>query len=72
MRYSHSTLATERWAIADAFDASQNVFTPDAFMANVSTGNASSNTAINALVDDRYESKGNLFVGDDEGIWIYS
>ena len=41
-------------------------------MANVSTGNASSNTAINALVDDRYESKGNLFVGDDEGIWIYS
>lgn len=64
--------ATKRWAIADAFDASQNVFTPDAFMANVSTGNASSNTAINALVDDRYESKGNLFVGDDEGIWIYS
>ena len=64
--------ATERWAIADAFDASQNVFTPDAFMANVSTGNASSNAAINALVDDRYESKGNLFVGDDEGIWIYS
>ena len=64
--------ATERWAIADAFDASQNVFTPDAFMANVSTGNASSNTAINALVDDRYESKGNLFVGDDQGIWIYS
>ena len=64
--------ATERWAIADAFNASQNVFTPDAFMANVSTGNASSNTAINALVDDRYESKGNLFVGDDEGIWIYS
>ena len=64
--------ATERWAIADAFDASQNVFTPDAFMANVSTGNADSNAAINALVDDRYESKGNLFVGDDEGIWIYS
>lgn len=64
--------ATERWAIADAFNASQNVFTPDAFMANVSTGNADSNAAINALVDDRYESKGNLFVGDDEGIWIYS
>ncbi len=64
--------ATEGWAIADAFNASQNVFTPDAFMANVSTGNADSNAAINALVDDRYESKGNLFVGVDEGIWIYS
>ena len=41
-------------------------------MATVSTGAASSDTAINALVDDRYEAKGNLFVGDDQGIWIYS
>jgi hypothetical protein len=63
---------TSRWAIADQFDASQNVFTPDAFMANVSTGAATSNATINALVDDRYEAKGNLFIGNDEGIWIYS
>ena len=61
-----------RWGVADAFDASLSAITFDAFMATVSTGAASSNTAINALVDDRYEAKGNLFVGDDQGIWIYS
>ena len=63
---------SKRWGVADAFDAKDSAVTFDAFMATVSTGNASSNTAINALVDDRYEAKGNLFVGDDEGIWIYS
>ena len=61
-----------RWGVADAFDASLSAITFDAFMATVSTGAASSDTAINALVDDRYEAKGNLFVGDDQGIWIYS
>ena len=61
-----------RWAVDSAFDATTSTFTPEAFMAAISTGAASSNAAINALVDDRYEAKGNIFVGDDEGIWIYS
>jgi hypothetical protein len=41
-------------------------------MAAVLTGNASSDSAIDAIVEDRYEAKGNLFIGDDEDIWIYS
>jgi len=63
---------TTRWGIGQGQDASLSSFTPEAFMAAVLTGNASSDAAIDALVDDRYEAKGNLFIGDDEGIWIYS
>eukprot|EP00918_Siedleckia_nematoides_P023990 GHVU01051743.1.p1 GENE.GHVU01051743.1~~GHVU01051743.1.p1 ORF type:complete len:576 (-),score=36.82 GHVU01051743.1:1187-2914(-) len=63
---------TTRWALDSAFDASLNTFTPDAFMAAVLTGNANSDTAIDALVDARYQAKGNLFIGDDQDIWIYS
>ena len=62
----------QRWGIADSVDASDNTITFDAFMAAVLTGNASSDAAIDALVEDRYEAKGNIFIGDDEGIWIYS
>lgn len=63
---------TERWGIGQAQNAASSSFTPEAFMAAVSTGNASSDSAIDALVDDRYEAKGNIFIGDDEGIWIFS
>jgi hypothetical protein len=63
---------TTRWALDSAFDASQNTFTPDAFMAAVLTGNANSDSSIDALVDARYQAKGNLFIGDDQDIWIYS
>ena len=61
-----------RWGIGQNQHASGSSFTPDAFMAAVLSGNASSDAAIDALVDDRYEAKGNLFIGDDEGIWIWS
>ena len=61
-----------RWAVASAFNASGTDMTAAAFMANVLTGNASSDSAIDGLVDNRYEAKGNIFIGDDEGIWIYS
>ena len=63
---------TERWALDSAFDASTSAFTPEAFMSAVSTGNATSDATIDALVDARYQAKGNMFVGDDEGIWIWS
>ena len=64
--------ANVRWGVSGSFDASQNAFAPDAFMANVSTGNFSSDSTIQAGIDSRYSAKGNLFIGDDEGIWIYS
>ena len=64
--------ANTRWGVSGSFDASQNAFVPDAFMAAVSTGNFSSDSAIQAGIDSRYSAKGNIFIGDDEGIWIYS
>ena len=63
---------TERWGVGQGQDASLSSFTPEAFMASVLTGNADSDSTIDALVDDRYEAKGNLFIGDDEDIWIWS
>jgi hypothetical protein len=62
----------ERWGVGKNLHASSSAFTADAFMAAVLTGNASSDSAIDAIVEDRYEAKGNLFIGDDEDIWIYS
>ena len=63
---------TERWGVGQGQDASLSSFTPEAFMASVLTGDADSDTTIDALVDDRYEAKGNLFIGDDQDIWIWS
>jgi hypothetical protein len=57
-----------RWGVTSSFSADQGSFTPDAFMAVASIGAASDPTAI----DSRYQVKGNLFIGLDEGIWIYS
>ena len=62
----------ERWGIGRNQHASGSTFTAEAFMAAVLTGNASSDPAIDALVEDRYEAKGNIFIGDDQDIWIYS
>jgi len=61
-----------RWGIGQNQHASGSSFTPDAFMAAVLSGNASSDSAIDALVDARYQAKGNLFIGDDQDIWIWS
>ena len=63
---------TTRWGVTGSFNSEATSFTPDAFMAAVSTGNATTNATINTLVADRYEAKGNIFIGDDQGIWIYS
>jgi hypothetical protein len=57
-----------RWGVSSSFDAAQNAFTPDAFMALSLVGAGTSPTAVAA----RYQVKGNIFVGTDEGIWIYS
>jgi hypothetical protein len=57
-----------RWGVSSSFDAAQNAFIPDAFMALSLVGASADPTAVAA----RYQVKGNIFVGTDEGIWIYS
>lgn len=60
--------ATVRWGLTGSFDASNTAYTPDAFMAAVVEGTGTDPDAAPA----RYDKKGNIFVGTDEGIWIYS
>ena len=60
--------STTRWALDSAFNASNTAFTPEAFMAAVVEGTGTDPDAAPA----RYDKKGNMFVGTDEGIWIYS
>ena len=57
-----------RWGVSSSFDASQNAFTPDAFMALSLVGAGTDPTVVAA----RYQVKGNMFIGSDEGVWIYS
>jgi hypothetical protein len=59
---------TTRWGVTSSFTANQSDFTPDAFMASVIEGTNGSPTS----VASRYQKKGNIFVGTDESIWIYS
>ncbi|MDB4378174.1 hypothetical protein N9Z41_00240 [bacterium] len=60
--------ATTRFGLTGSFDASNTSFTPDAFMAAVVEGTDADPDNAPA----RYNKKGNIFVGTDEGIWIYS
>lgn len=59
---------TTRFGVSGSFDASQNAFTPDAFMAAVVEG--STNDPDDAPA--RYDKKGNIFVASNEDIFIYS
>ena len=59
---------TTRWAVTSSFNAGSSSFTPDAYMAAVIEGAGVDPTVAVA----RYTAKGNLFVGTDENIWIYS
>ena len=64
--------ATTRFGVSGSFDASQNTFTPDAFMAAVVNTAGNAPNGANAP-DARYEKKGNLYVASNsEDIWIYS
>jgi len=60
-----------RWAVTSSFTANQGAFTPDAFMATVtSLSSTNPNTTGPAA---RYSATGNIFVSSgDESIWIYS
>jgi hypothetical protein len=57
-----------RWGVTGSFTASGASYTPDAFMAAAVIGAGTDPTASPA----RYQVAGNIFVGTDEGIWIYS
>jgi hypothetical protein len=57
-----------RWGVSSSFDASQNAFAPDAYMALTLEGAGTDPTVVAA----RYQVKGNIFIGSDEAIWIYS
>lgn len=60
--------ATTRWGLTGSFDASTNTIAPDAFMAAVVVGAGTDPNAAPA----RYDAKGNIFVGTDGEIYIYS
>lgn len=60
--------STTRWAVTSSFSADQSTYTPDAFMAAVVEGTSGNPTS----APGRYVAKGNIFIGNDETIWIYS
>jgi len=62
---------TTRWAVTSSFDASTSAFTPDAYMAAAIEGTGIDPEGAGAP-DARYSAKGNIYVGTDESIWIYS
>ena len=64
--------ASNRWAVAGGVAKDATSANADGFLSIVLTGNANSDSAIDGLVDNEYEAKGNIFIGDDQGIWIYS
>jgi hypothetical protein len=57
-----------RWGVTGSFSASDSAYTPDAFMAAVVVGSGTDPDAAPA----RYDAAGNMFIGTDESIWIYS
>ena len=59
---------TTRWAVTSSFNAVSSSFAPDAYMAAVVEGSSGDP----ALVPGRYVATGNIFIGNDESIWIYS
>jgi hypothetical protein len=61
-------LAAVRWGVTGSFDGSTSTIAPDAFMAAVVIGTGTDPDAAPA----RYDAAGNIFVGTDENIWIYS
>jgi hypothetical protein len=60
-----------RWAVTSSFTANQSAFTPDAFMAAVTT--LASTNPNSSGPASRYNKAGNIYVSSgDESIWIYA
>jgi len=62
--------ATTRWSMTGSFDPSTEAYTPDAFMAAVVEGGTGVNVPSGVVA--KYQKKGNIFVADNEDIYIYS
>ena len=74
-----SVAGTEgRWGVSGSFDASQNAFVPDAYMAEILEDVFDTPGAIAAAVPSRYNENGNIYVdtsktlATDANIWIYA
>jgi hypothetical protein len=62
--------ATLRWSVTGSFDPSTTSYTPDAFMSAVVEGAACLDTT--TAVVAKYQKKGNIFVGANQDVYIYS
>ena len=62
--------ATTRWSMTGSFDPSTEAYTPDAFVSAIVEGGVGVDTP--AAVVAKYNKKGNIFVGANEDIYIYS
>jgi len=62
--------ATTRWSMTGSFDPSTTSYTPDAFMSAVVEGGVGENTPSGVVA--KYQKKGNIFVGANQDIYIYS
>ena len=62
--------ARTRWGVTGSYDPATNSITPDAFMSAVVEGGAGVNTP--AAVVAKYQQKGNIFVGANQDVYIYS
>ena len=60
---------TSRWGVDRTFDASTSNLIPEAFVSLVVEGGVGEGTGD---VDARYVAKGNIFIADNEDIFIYS
>ena len=62
--------ATTRWSMTGSFDPSTTSYTPDAFMSAVVEGAVGEDTPSGVVA--KYQKKGNIFVGANQDIYIYS
>ena len=62
--------ATTRWSTTGSFDPSTEAYTPDSFMSLVVEGG--SGIDVPTAVVAKFQKKGNIFVGDNQDIFIYS
>ena len=68
--FAYDGLSTGRWGIDTAFNPTASTYTPAAFMSAVVEGGFGVNTP--AAVGSDYVKKGNIFVGANQDIYIYS
>jgi len=62
--------ATTRWSTTGSFDPSTEAYTPDSFMSLVVEG--ATGIDVPTAVVAKFQKKGNIFVADNEDIYIYS